>query len=185
MHDHLTHRAIEFFYDNPELKDQVELILSKYDIGFGAFKKEEAQEKTFFSIEHKFDNGSLELPLEYESSGTKQVIIILQYILSALAEGGMAVIDELDANLHPEIVEELISMFGSKDLNPLSAQILFSSHTPTILSTLDKYQITFVEKNDSGQTEVWRLDSVKGVRPDDNYYAKYIAGAYGAVPEIG
>lgn len=185
MHDHLANYAIEFFYDNPVLKDQVELLLSKYDLGFGAFKKHEAQEKTFFGIVHQFEGGSFELPLEYESSGTKQAIIILRYILSALAYGGVAVIDELDANLHPEIVEELIAMFTSKELNPLSAQILFSSHTPTILSTLDKYQITFVEKNDLGQSEVWRLDSVKGVRTDDNYYAKYIAGAYGAVPDIG
>lgn len=185
MHDHLANHAIESFYDNPKLKDQVELILSKYDLGFGAFRKHEVQEKTFFGIEHQFDGGSFELPLEYESSGTKQAIIILRYILSALVSGGIAVIDELDANLHPEIVEELIAMFTSKDLNPLSAQILFSSHTPTILSTLDKYQITFVEKNDLGQSEVWRLDSVKGVRTDDNYYAKYIAGAYGAMPDIG
>jgi AAA15 family ATPase/GTPase len=185
MHDHLANHAIEFFYDNPELKDQVELLLSKYDLGFGAFKKHEVQEKTFFGIEHQFDGGRFELPLEYESSGTKQVIIILRYVLSALASGGIAVIDELDANLHPEIVEELIAMFTSKDLNPLLAQIIFSSHTPTILSTLDKYQITFVEKNDLGQSEVWRLDSIRGVRTDDNYYTKYIAGAYGAMPDIG
>jgi AAA15 family ATPase/GTPase len=187
LHDHLANHAIEFFYENPALKEQVELLLSKYDLGFGAFvkHKNELQERTFFGIEHKFDSGKFELPLEYESSGTKQAIIILRYILTALSEGGIAVIDEIDANLHPELVEEMISMFSSKELNPRSAQIIFSSHTPTILATLDKYQITFVEKNDSGQSEVWRLDSIRGVRPDENYYAKYIAGAYGAIPEIG
>jgi uncharacterized protein len=184
-HDHLAHSAIEFFHEKPELKKQVEYLLSKYDLGFGAFKKEEVQERTFFSIEHKFNSGSFDLPLEYESSGTKQVIIILQYILSALSAGGIAVIDELDANLHPEIVQQLISMFTSKESNPNSAQILFSSHTPTILNMLDKYQITFVQKRPSGQTDVWRLDSLKGVRTDDNYYAKYITGAFGALPEIG
>lgn len=187
MHDHLASHAIEFFYEDPELRERVESLLSKYDIGFGAFVKHqnELQDRAIFGIEHKFSSGTFELPLQYESSGTKQAIIILRHILTALANGGMAVIDELDANLHPEIVEELISMFSSKELNPLSAQILFSSHTPTILATLDKYQITFVEKNDAGQTEVWRLDSIRGVRPDDNYYAKYIAGAYGALPELG
>lgn len=186
MRDHIAGHAVEFFYSHPELKERVELLLSKYDIGFGAFTKHEVQEdKPVYRIEHRFGSNVFELPLEYESSGTKQTIVILRYVLKALSEGGIAVIDELDANLHPEIVEELISMFTSKDLNPLSAQIIFSSHTPTILATLDKYQITFVEKNEDGQSEVWRLDSVKGVRPDDNYYAKYIAGAYGAVPNIG
>ena len=76
-------------------------------------------------------------------------------------------------------------MFSSNELNPKSAQLFFSSHTPTILSSLDKYQIIFIEKNDAGCTDVWRLDSIKGVRSDDNYYTKYIAGGYGAVPNLG
>lgn len=183
--DHLTNHAIEFFFNNPEMRERVESILRRYDLGFGSFKREEVQERVFFSISHSFDSGSLDLPLEYESSGTKQIILILRYVLRALDTGGMAVIDELDANLHPELVEEIISMFRSTDLNPKSAQILFSSHTPTILANLDKYQITLVEKDDCGRSEIWRLDSMKGVRTDDNYYAKYIAGAYGAVPKIG
>lgn len=187
VHSHLAGHAIEFFYDNLELKERIEELLSKYDIGFGSFVKHqnELEESATFGIEHTFGSSKFELPLIYESSGTKQLIIILEDILSALQEGGIAVIDELDANLHPEIVEELISLFTTKELNPNSAQIIFSSHTPTILATLDKYQITFVQKNMSGHTEVWRLDSMRGVRSDDNYYTKYIANAYGAMPEIG
>lgn len=185
LHDRLANQAIQFFYDRPDLKDQVESILSRYDIGFNSFKKEEVQDTSFFSIHHDFEGGGFDLPLKYESSGTKQIIIILQYLLTALTRGGIAVIDELDANLHPEIVEEIVSMFSSNELNPKSAQLFFSSHTPTILSSLDKYQIIFIEKNGGGCTDVWRLDSVKGVRTDDNYYIKYIAGAYGAVPNLG
>lgn len=185
MHDRLANQAIEFFYDRPDLKDQVESLLSRYDIGFNSFKKEEVQETSFFSIHHNFEGNGFDLPLRYESSGTKQIIIILQYLLTALGSGGIAVIDELDANLHPEIVEEIVSMFSSSALNPKSAQLFFSSHTPTILSSLDKYQIIFIEKSDGGCTDVWRLDSIKGVRSDDNYYTKYIAGAYGAVPNLG
>jgi hypothetical protein len=41
-----------------------------------------------------------------------------------------------------------------------------------------------VEKDKNCQSEAWRLDEVKGVRSDDNLYAKYMAGAYGAVPEL-
>lgn len=186
-HAHMANHAIESFYDNPQLKERIEVLLSKYDIGFGSFVKHqnELQERATFGIEHSFGSSKFELPLEYESSGTKQMIIILEDILAALEVGGIAVIDELDANLHPEIVEELMSLFTSKELNPHSAQIIFSSHTPSILATLDKYQITLVEKNEKGQTQVWRLDTVQGVRVEDNYYTKYIANAYGAVPEIG
>jgi hypothetical protein len=53
-----------------------------------------------------------------------------------------------------------------------------------LLNKLDKYQIVLVEKNENGISEAWRLDEVSDVRPDENYYSKYIAGAYGAVPKI-
>lgn len=184
-HNHLTKHAIEFFYENPKLRKQVESLLSRYDLGFGEFIKYEDKlnERSDFAIRHSSKEDVFDLPIEYESSGTKQVIIIFQYVLKALDNGGIAVIDEIDSNLHPEIVEELVSMFKSKGTNPNSAQILFSSHTPTILSSLDKYQIAFTEKK-NGSTEFWRLDTIKGVRADENYYAKYIAGAYGGLPEL-
>ena len=37
--------------------------------------------------------------------------------------------------------------------------------------------------NRSG-SDIWRLDTMQGVRRDDNLYAKYNAGAYGVVPDI-
>jgi hypothetical protein len=52
------------------------------------------------------------------------------------------------------------------------------------LSKLDKYQIVLVEKDENGMSDTWRLDDVAGSRLDENYYAKYMAGAYGAVPKI-
>lgn len=180
-----AHSSIEYFYDTPKLMEMAQSVLRKFDIGFDDFARHDLQERVFFGIKHKFASDDFELPLEYESSGTKQAIVVLRYVLPAILSGGIAVIDEIDANLHPELVEEIISLFTSPELNPLQAQIIFSSHTPTILATLDKYQITFVEKNDGGQTEVWRLDSIQGVRSDENYYSRYIAGAYGAVPELG
>jgi len=183
-HDRQANQALEFFDNNQKLKDKLESILARYDIGFGSFKKETAQEVAFYSIHHDFSDDNFDIPLRYESSGTKQMIIILRFLLMALEEGGIAVIDELDSNLHPEIVEEIVSMFSSPEFNPKGAQLFFSSHSPTILLTLDKYQVVFTEKDENGSTDTWRLDSIKGVRPDENYYAKYIAGAYGGVPNL-
>jgi hypothetical protein len=61
---------------------------------------------------------------------------------------------------------------------------LFSTNSNVILSKMDKYQIIMVEKNQNSASESWRLDELSGVRADDNYYTKYMAGAYGAVPKI-
>ena len=49
--------------------------------------------------------------------------------------------------------------------------------------TLDR-QVMLVEKNESNESSAWRMDSVTDIRSDDNFYAKYMAGAYGAVPQL-
>ena len=57
-------------------------------------------------------------------------------------------------------------------------------HSVEVLSLLHKSQVVLVEKNVECVSDAWRLDSVQGVRADDNLYAKYMAGAYGAIPRI-
>ena len=73
-------------------------------------------------------------------------------------------------------------MFMSHSTNKHNTQLIISSHNYTTLNSLDKQQIFLSEKNTRGYTEVWRLDEIEGVDSRDNFYTKYLAGAYGAVP---
>ena len=41
-----------------------------------------------------------------------------------------------------------------------------------------------VEKNEDCESHAIRLDQMEGVRPDVSLYAKYMAGAFGAVPNL-
>ena len=93
-------------------------------------------------------------------------------------------IDELEADLHPHLLAPILDLFFSTHTNPKNAQLIFTCHSLEILSLLHKSQVVLVEKDKNCQSEAWRLDEVKGVRSDDNLYAKYMAGAYGAVPEL-
>ena len=187
--DEMAEEAIEFFYDKENMKIDAMDVLRKLDIGFHDFERQKLQIKDRFhySIRHRLGKDrKFSIPIEHESSGTKKAILMLMYIIQALKQpGGIAAIDELDAYLHPDIVEVLVKIFMSPETNPNRAQLLFSSHSHQLLAEFDKQQILLVEKNDEGATDVWRLDDVSGVRVDDNYYAKYIAGAYAAKPKIG
>lgn len=180
--------AFGFYNDNQVLKAEAEKLLSRFDIGLGEFtvKKEQKEEGTILNVtvSHSFNGQSKFLPIQYESSGTMQLFILLKSILKVLANGGVAILDEFDVNLHPEMVAALFDLFVQPETNMKNAQLLFSAHSHLILNKLDKYQIIFVEKNKSGASESWRLDEVTGVRADDNYYTKYLAGAYGAVPKL-
>ena len=70
------------------------------------------------------------------------------------------------------------------EINQHNAQLIFSTHSHEVLNMLCKEQIVLVEKDAELSTEAYRLDEVEGIRADDNIYAKYMAGAYGAIPEI-
>lgn len=182
--------ALDFYSEggNETIKAEAEKLLSRFDLGLDSFeidkKKKEHNLLINAKVAHYFGGQKEYLPMEYESSGTKQLFILLKTILLVLTKGGVAVLDEFDVNLHPEMVLALFDLFIQPETNPNNAQILFSTHSHRVLSKLDKYQIILTEKNEKGESESWRLDDVSGVRADDNYYTKYIAGTYGAVPKM-
>lgn len=182
--------ALLVYSQDETLKKRVEKILSRFDLGLTALnitseKDDQGKLSIGASVSHEIKGKKYDLPVGYESSGTKKLISLLRPILKVLASGGIAVLDEIDVNLHPEIVNTIISLFVNKQTNPLNAQFLFSTHSHVVLSRLDKYQIVLTQKNDDGGTVSWRLDENKDiVRSDENIYAKYMSGAYGAVPDI-
>jgi uncharacterized protein len=181
--------ALLFYSENEKLKEAAEDMLSRFDLGlsgidFDKNKTKDGLSPMDISAKHLFGGKEHALPVVYESSGTKQLFAVLKSVLSALERGSFAAIDEFDVNLHPEMVDALLDLFINPETNPLNAQLLLSTHSLQLLSRLDKYQIVLVEKNDDGMSESWRLDEMDGVRSDDNYYSKYVAGAYGAVPNL-
>lgn len=181
--------ALLFYSNNAKLKRQVEKLLSRFDLGLDAIEIDAIkQTSTEFSIDvrviHQINGEKKYLPIQYESSGSKQLVIQLKNILMTLDKGGVAVLDEFDASLHPDILLMLLDLFLHPETNPNNAQLVFTTHNHLVLSKLDKYQIVLTEKNDEGKSETWRLDEMKNVRADENYYAKYLAGAYGAIPRI-
>lgn len=185
----LTQALIAYSQD-PQLKSKVEKLLSRFDLGLSElniFREKDDQGKPAIkaSVLHKIENEEYSLSLNSESSGTKKLVSILRPILRVLMNGGIAVLDEIDVNLHPDIVSTIVSLFVNKNSNPFNAQFLFSTHSHVVLSRLDKYQIILTEKKKDGSTVAWRLDDNKDiVRSDENIYAKYMSGAYGAVPDI-
>jgi hypothetical protein len=63
-----------------------------------------------------------------------------------LDHGGVAVIDELEADLHPHMVSAVLNLFVMPDTNPKDAQLIFTSHADWLMNLLSKPQIVLVEK---------------------------------------
>lgn len=186
-------RAAERFAKTPELIQpmveamcQFDLGLTRVDIKQLVSRDETGKEGTIhvpFGLHQTSSGESFELPFFEESSGTQSAFVLLEPILRTLQHGGVAVIDELDNDLHPHLVPILLDWFRFEHTNPKQAQLIFTCHTPEVLNLLQKHQIYLVEK--AGQcSEAWRADEIVGLRADDNLYAKYMAGALGAVPDL-
>ncbi len=133
---------------------------------------------------HRDGENAVLLQLVEESGGTRNAFMLMALVLPILESGGIIVIDELESNLHPHMLGPILDLFFSEETNPKNAQIIFSSHSLEILNRLEKSKVLLVEKADGSRSQAWRLDQMRGVRADDNLYAKYMAGAYGAVPNL-
>jgi len=189
-----------FFFENAALKKQMETLLQNLDFGLSGVEIRKLDfpappevklpegvklppQYLAFGVHTLKDGSKHELQMAEESSGTRTAFVQLSYLLSVLATGGIAVIDELESDMHPHMIEPLLDLFSSPNTNPHHAQIIFTSHSIEVIGLLGKSQVILVEKNEC-ESEAWRLDTMEGVRSQDNLYAKYMSGAYGAVPQL-
>jgi hypothetical protein len=187
-------RAATYFAGQEAQRQQLVKLLSSWDLGLSDVQVRELEtvlpdgtkNKVWlpFGIHRTSGDASFELPFVMESSGTQGALVLLSRLLPVLRTGGFAVIDEFENDLHPHMLEPILDLFASPVTNPLGGQLLFTCHAMEVLNVVHKSQVMLVEKNQHSESSAWRLDSVEGIRSDDNFYAKYMAGAYGAVPQL-
>ncbi|MER5491359.1 ATP-binding protein [Streptomyces sp. NPDC002490] len=141
-------------------------------------------------VEHRTAEGTFPLDLSQESSGTRTWIGMMGPVLMALAEGSVLCVDELDARLHPYLVDALVGMFQSGETNRFGAQLLFSTHEAALLgknvrTELHRDQVWFTEKDRETQaTRVFPLTEFHVRESVENLEKRYLAGRYGAVPHL-
>lgn len=185
--------AAEHFSSSPTQRLQMNRLLSEWDLGLSGVDLQEIQlnpveapeEKSWFPFgRHVSGTGTFSLPFNMESNGTQGAFILLSHLLPVLEHGGLAVIDEFENDLHPLMLEPILDLFANPETNPHAAQLIFSTHAVEVLNLVEKSQVMLVEKNADCISNAYRMDTVEGIRNDDNFYAKYMAGAYGAVPSL-
>ena len=103
-----------------------------------------------------------DLPLDVLSQGTQSIIQFLAHLLLRYAEyydfppdlrdkPGIAIIDEIDAHLHPTWQRRIIPTLTHNFPN---LQILCSTHSPLMLAGLKARQVKLLHRNGHGSVEV-------------------------------
>ncbi|CCU83433.1 conserved hypothetical protein [Mesotoga infera] len=123
---------------------------------------------------------------EFESEGTKKFFKILGPVVDALTHGKVILIDEIDSKLHPLLVETLIDKFNSISENSKNAQMICNTHNPLILESkkVRRDQFWFVDKNELGESSLYRLTDFTNVRKDLNLKKAYLLGQFDAIPKM-
>lgn len=184
--------AAKYFSISKNQFQQMAQLLSSWDLGLSGIELLEKEtnfpsgsQKIWLPLGlHKSNKKEYKLLFSDESNGTRTAFCLLSLLLPVLEKGGVAIIDELENDLHPHMLEPILDLFANPNTNPHNAQLLFSCHAAEILNLVHKSQIMLVQKNDHCESMACRLDAVEGIRSDDNFYAKYMAGHYGAIPNI-
>ena len=149
------------------------------------------------TIHKKFDSkdklvGNIEFDMRsQESAGTNKLFNISGPVFDVLNDGGVLIVDELDASLHPLLTLAITKLFNSNVFNHNNAQLIFATHDTNLLyyGNYRRDQIYFIEKNKFGASEIYSLveykEEGKTIRKDRSYEKDYIEGRYGAIPFIG
>ena len=188
------------FSDNPEIREKVVKYLSTFDHGVVDFIVEEIpNSKPKKSSKYQIYtvhlvNGSSEtvkIPLGQESAGTQKMFSLYPPLQEVLESGGILFVDELNARLHPLLVQDFIITFLDAKTNPNNAQLIFTTHDSWQLSSdlLRRDEIWFTAKDENGASSLYSLVDFKGenaakIRKDENYAKNYFLGKYGAIPEL-
>ncbi len=146
-------------------------------------KKKEKVVRTVHNVYDESGNvvGEKLFDLQQESTGTLRFLAYIQNIIEMIEGGGVFIVDEMSARLHPLLTKLIVDIFSSSQNK--KAQLIFTTHDISILnySQFRRDEIVFVDKNERGESALYALSDLK-VREDATFSKDYLQGKYGAIP---
>lgn len=119
--------------------------------------------------------------LHQESTGTLRFLSYIQEVIGMTERGGVFIVDEISARLHPLLTKLIVDIFQSTSNK--KAQLVFTTHDISLLNKeqFRRDEVVFVDKNNRGESKIYSLSDLK-VRDDATFNKDYLQGKYGAIP---
>jgi uncharacterized protein len=157
------------------------------------FSGRQAQVLYRLALLHGGEEGPVPLPFERESHGTRRLVEMAPW-LYFLAHGEYLrayFVDELDASMHPVLLDGIVRNFNcGVDPDKVRGQLVFTAHETSLMddeakwSVLRRDQVYFTEKESSGAARLYSLAEFRE-RNNLNIRRRYLQGRYGALPALG
>ena len=111
-----------------------------------------------------------------ESAGTRKFFGLIGLFLDAIEKNKILFFDELETQFHFALYETLVRFFNDPKINPIGAQLLYTSHNTTLLkgNKLRRDQFYNIEKDEFGKSILKRFHE-KGntIRTDASLEKEY------------
>ncbi|MBR3638973.1 MAG: ATP-binding protein [Clostridia bacterium] len=121
----------------------------------------------------------------FNSEGTVRLLCYMGWILAALDQGRTIFIDEIDSKLHFLVADYIIGMFNSIEDNPKNSQLICTAHNVLLMDDgMRRDQIYFTSKDSQGRSTLVSLADFNGVRKNDLFSKRYLAGFYASLPDL-
>lgn len=155
--------------------------------------EEEPDAKLYSIFQNTKNQKSAAIAAEiFESYGTIRFINMFPLVIKAIQIGGILVVDEFDASIHPMALMSIINVFHNDEINIHHAQLIFNTHNPIFLNSnlFRRDEIKFVERDDESHRSIlyalsdFGTTGDKGVRKHEDYMGKYFISQYGAIKDI-
>lgn len=190
----LSRIAPDKFDNDRSVQKKVIDYLSAFDPSIVDFNVENQSGDDFeiYAVHKMIDSKkTVSIPLGEESDGTLKMFALYPAFQDTLENGGVLLVDELNARLHPLLVRNFLIAFLDPKLNLKNAQIIFTTHDSWELSNnlLRRDEIWFTEKDPNGVSTLYSLadfvdETGTRIRKDENYEKNYLIGKYGAIPKL-
>lgn len=147
------------------------------------------QNRWEFGMMHKLTDSSkgyIALPMDWESTGTKNLFGVGARVLDILEKGGVLAFDEINTAIHPALFQLIVSLFNNNKSNPNNAQLLFTTHDVSIAGdgNLRADQVWFAEKID-GASQLYSAQDFDDINISVPFDRWYRSGRFGALPKFG
>ncbi len=164
------------------LNEFLKPIFSKFNIRIKT-EPSDPEEIKFIPIENiTFDKDNNEIitdiQTKFTSSGTKQILARTVPLFSLKPNNALILIDEPENSLYPNVQKEFIDFITQESWHSIknikNCQFFFATHSPTIASSFDPWEIIELKFNKTGKVE--QKLYYEGERNVNNFtiYPKYL-----------
>ena len=182
----LSHDVKRLLADSPEFREYLMQFAKEADFNISDIKIQKMVALFGHTVENESGVENYFLPESCQSAGTKRMVELESLIYTQLKRQAFMCIDEIEASMHPNLMEYILTKFvNSRDNH---SQLLVSTHYDPILKDIEdifgKDSVWFTEKGKDGNTTLFSLADFKGLNKLSSIHRAYMNGQFGALPNV-